>query len=52
MSDTFEGMNYIFHDIIDNDNVAAHFKRLKVLNFALATLKKLCRMQKLIQVRI
>eukprot|EP00347_Sterkiella_histriomuscorum_P009052 403342709 len=49
MNETFEAMSYIFHDIIDNNNMANHFKRLKVLNFVLSVLKKLCRMQKLIQ---
>lgn len=58
--ETFEAMKYVFHDIIgmiipvsfnclDNQNVANHFKRFKVLNFAMNVLKKLCRMQKLVQ---
>ena len=44
MHDTFEAMLYIFNDVIDNKSVASHFKRLKVINFALATFKKLCAM--------
>lgn len=49
MNETFESMNYIFQDIFDNKNAGGHFKRLKVLNFSINVLKKLCRMQKIVQ---
>ena len=52
MKETFDAMNYIFNDVIENGNVENHFKRLKVLNFVLTVLKKLCRMQKIVQVTI
>ena len=48
MKETFDAMNYIFNDVIENGNVENHFKRLKVLNFVLTVLKKLCRMQKIV----
>ncbi len=52
MKETFEAITYVFHDIIDNKNVSNHFKRIKVLNFVLTVMKKLCRMQKLVQVSL